>query len=142
MLVFRFRTPQSQFRTILCKYPCSNATSSKFRGQETETCNFREPKDHSVLKLVRRANSLQRDKNATAIAKCYGECSELLVFLGKEAGKRYGLSKTTAVANTTDSGAVLFLVRKGPLGMSPLDFFEFSPVDFFVLFLKFFCVTQ
>ena len=40
-------------------------------------------KDPSVLKILRRANSLRREKNATAIAKRYGECSEVLVFLGK-----------------------------------------------------------
>ena len=31
-----------------------------------------------------------REKNATAIAKRCGECSEMLVFQAKEAGKRYG----------------------------------------------------
>ena len=45
------------------------------------------PKDPSVLKIVRRANSLRREKNATARAKCYGECSEVLAFLG-ERGRR------------------------------------------------------
>ena len=41
------------------------------------------PKDPSLLKLVRRANSLRREKIATAIAKRYGECSEVHVFVGK-----------------------------------------------------------
>ena len=56
-------------------------------------------KDPPVLKIVRRANSLRRDKNATAIAKRYGECSEVLVFLGKrgrktvQIAKNYGSSK-------------------------------------------------
>ena len=38
------------------------------------------PKDLSVIKIGRRANSLRREKNATAIAKRYGECSEVLGF--------------------------------------------------------------
>ena len=42
------------------------------------------PKDPSVLKIVRRANSLRREKNATARAKRYGECSEVLVFSRKK----------------------------------------------------------
>ena len=44
--------------------------------------NLAFPKDPSVLKIVRRANSLRREKNATATAKRYGVCSEVLVFLG------------------------------------------------------------
>ena len=39
-----------------------------FMGPWTLAC----PKDLSVLKLVRRANSLRREKNATAIANRYG----------------------------------------------------------------------
>ena len=41
------------------------------------------PKDPTVLKIVRRANSLRREENAAAIAKRYGEYSEVLAFLGK-----------------------------------------------------------
>ena len=50
------------------------------------------PKDPSVLKIVRRSKftTAREKKNATAIATRHGECSEVLVFLGKEAGKRYG----------------------------------------------------
>ena len=53
----------------------------------------------SVLKIVRRANSLQRAKKTTAIAKCYGECSEELVFPRKKRqensmdSKNYGGTK-------------------------------------------------
>ena len=42
------------------------------------------PKDPSVLKIVRRANSLRREKFGTEVAKRYGECSEVLVFPGKK----------------------------------------------------------
>ena len=52
-------------------------------------------------------------KFGTAVAQRYGECSEMLVFLGKGGRKTVQRVKTTAVA---DSGAVPFLVRKGPLG--------------------------
>ena len=55
-------------------------------------------KDPPVLKMVRRANSLRGEKNATAIAKRYGECSEVLVFLGKRGRKTVRMLKTTAVA--------------------------------------------
>ena len=47
------------------------------------------PKDPPVLKIVRRVNSVRGVKNATAVAKRYGECSEMFVSLGKEAGKRH-----------------------------------------------------
>ena len=74
--------------------------SSGRKGQEC-------PKDPSVLKIVRRANSLRREKNATAIAKRYRECSEVLVFLRRrgrktvqrvknlEAAKYYGIERST-----------------------------------------------
>ena len=51
------------------------------------------PKDPPVLKRVRRANSLRREKNATAIAKRYGGCSEVLVFLGKRGRKTVRFEK-------------------------------------------------
>ena len=51
------------------------------------------PKDPSVLKIVRRANSLRRGKNATAITKRYGECSEVLVFVGKRRRKTVRIVK-------------------------------------------------
>ena len=54
---------------------------------------WRCPKDPSVLKRVRRANSLRREKNATAIAKRYGECSEVLVFLGERGRKTVRIAK-------------------------------------------------
>ena len=60
-----------------------------------------------------------RKKNATAIAKRYGECSEVLVFLRKRGRKtvrrvqNYGGSKILRIR-----APVLFLVRKGPLGSS------------------------
>ena len=56
------------------------------------------------------------------VAKRYGEGSEMLVFLGKRGRKpvyRQCKTGTSAVANfenSTDSGAMVFLVRKGPLG--------------------------
>ena len=51
------------------------------------------PKDPSVLKIVRRANSLRREENCTATAKRYGECSEVLVFLGKRGRKTVRIVK-------------------------------------------------
>ena len=61
------------------------------------------PKDPSVLKIVRRANLLRRDNFGTEVAKRYGECSEVLVFLGKRGRetvrivKNYGGSKTLRI---------------------------------------------
>ena len=55
--------------------------------------SFGYPKDPSVLKIVRRANLLRREKNATAITKRYGECSEVLVFLGKRGRKTVQILK-------------------------------------------------
>ena len=60
---------------------------------------YGDPKDPSVLKIVRRANSLRREKFGTEVAKRYGVCSKVLVFLGQRGrktvriGKNYGGSK-------------------------------------------------
>ena len=80
--------------------------------------DLQNPKDPSVLKIVRKANSLRRDKNATAITKRYGWFSEVLLFLGKKRQENgTGTKILRRQQKTTDSSAVLFLVRKGPLGM-------------------------
>ena len=42
------------------------------------------PKDPPILKILRRVNFGMGTKFATAMAKRYGECSEMLVFLGKK----------------------------------------------------------
>ena len=64
------------------------------RGCDSGTCVAkRYPKDPSVLKIVRRANSLRREKNATAIAKRYGQCPEVLAFLGKRGRKTVQILK-------------------------------------------------
>ena len=64
-------------------FPSSHSESAKWQvsgrgdGQHAPAAGAH-PKDPPVLKIVRRANSLRREKNATAIAKRYGECSEVL----------------------------------------------------------------
>ena len=74
-------------------------TTTATKSVSSKRCSPPNPKDPSVLKIVRRANSLRREKNATARAKRYGECSEVLVFLGKRGRKtvwkvkNYGGSK-------------------------------------------------
>ena len=71
-------------------------------------CN---PRDPPVLKLLRRVNFGTGRNFGTDVAKHYGEGSEMLVFLGKR-----GRKTVRRWQNSTDSCAVLFLVRKGPLG--------------------------
>ena len=57
------------------------------------------PEDPSVLKIVRRVNSAQAVKFGTEMRKRYGDCSEMLVFLGKRSKetvriiKNYGPSE-------------------------------------------------
>ena len=53
-------------------------------------------------------------RNATAIAKRYGECSEVLAFLGKRGRKTVRIVQNYGgIANkATDSGAVLLLAWK------------------------------
>ena len=56
-------------------------------------------------------------KKATAIAKRCGECSEMLVFLRKRGRKTVRIIENYRGSNfATESTAVRFLVRKGPLG--------------------------
>ena len=61
------------------------------------------PKDPPVLKRLWRVNSARGPKFTTTIANWYGECSEMLVFLGKrgretvEIMKNYGGSKTLRI---------------------------------------------
>ena len=74
------------------------------------------PKDPPILKIQRRVNSVRwliRYDNGNNT-----ESAEKWLFFPeeKEVEKRYREWKTMAVANTTDSSAVVFLVRKGPLG--------------------------
>ena len=73
------------------------------------------PRDPPVLKILRRVNFGAGSKFSTDAAKRYGEGSEVLVFLGEQAGKRYGYLKLRRWQNSTDSSVVLFSVRKGPL---------------------------
>ena len=80
------------------------------------------PKDPSVLKIVRRENSLRREKNATATAQRYGECSEVLVFLGKIGRKTVRIVKTTAVAKYYGFGRRTIFSTEGSFGLSVMRF--------------------
>ena len=75
------------------------------------------PKDPSVLKIVRRVNFGTGSKFGTDVAKRYGEGSEVPCF-SRQKWQENGIKseKLRREQNTTDSSAVLFLVRKGPLG--------------------------
>ena len=77
-------------------------------------------KNPSVLKIVWRVNFGTGIKFGTDVAKRYGEGSEVLVFLRKKRGRKtvriLNSEKPRWWQNSTDSSAVLFLVRKGPLG--------------------------
>ena len=75
------------------------------------------PKDPSVVKIVRRGNFGTGSKFGTDVAKRYGEGSEVLVFSRKKRQENgTDPEKLRRWQNSTDSSAVLFLVRKGPLG--------------------------
>ena len=52
-----------------------------------------DPEDPPVLKILRRANFGTGTKFATTIAKRYGECSEILVFLGEKDRKTVQILK-------------------------------------------------
>ena len=96
---------QSRDSTVAARRVQSVTVPSSRVSRECRSPGLRSPplknarKDPSALKIVRRANSLRREKNATATAKRYGECSEVLVFLGKRGRKtvrvvkNYGGSK-------------------------------------------------
>ena len=70
------------------------------------------PKGPSVLKIVRRANSLRREKNATARAKR----SEVLAFLGERGRKTVQIVKTTAVAKYYGFGGRTIFSTEGSFG--------------------------
>ena len=75
--------------------------SSRGEAQKVENGVEKEsnyPMDPFVLKRVRRVNSVRAVNVGTAIRKRYGDCSEMLVFPRKRTEKRYGKSKTMAVA--------------------------------------------
>ena len=76
------------------------------------------PEDPPVLKIVRRACSLRGEKNAMAIAKRYGECSEVLVFLGKRGRKTVRMVKTTAVAKCYGIERRIVFSMEGSFGYS------------------------
>ena len=79
---------------------------------------FSNPREPPVLKILRRVNFGTGSKFGTDVAKRYGEGSEVHVFLGKRDRKRCAdTEKLRRWQNSTDSSAVLFLVRKGPLGL-------------------------
>ena len=72
--------------------------------QNQEGC----PEDPSVLKIVRRADSLRREqKRYGDIARRYGECSEVLVFLRKR-----GRKTAQRVKNYPKDPSVLKMVRR------------------------------
>ena len=73
-------------------------------------------RDPPGLKILRRANFGTGRKFGTDITKRYGEGSEMSVFLGENGTDNEKLRRKQ---NTTDSSAVPFLVRKGPLGYAP-----------------------
>ena len=75
------------------------------------------PKDPPVLSLVRRENLAREEKFGPPVAKRYGECSEMFVFLMILRLKNGTDSKEVRrQQNSTASDAVLFFVRKGPVG--------------------------
>ena len=97
----------------------SPVISLRGNGRQPDKSHFLRPpnpKDPSVLKIVRRANSLRGEKNATAIAKRYGECSEVLVFLGKRGRKTVRIVKTTAVAKYYGFGRRTIFSTEGSFG--------------------------
>ena len=75
------------------------------------------PRDPPVLKILRRVNFGTGRKFGTDVAKRYGEGSEMPCFSRKKRQENgTDIEKLRRWQNTTDSCAVLFLVRKGPLG--------------------------
>ena len=84
--VIGYNLPKGPFRP---KGPFLTKIEEPFR-------TFRVP--HGTVLIVWRVNSVQAVKFGTEIRKRYGDCSEMLVFPRKRTEKRYGQSKTTAVA--------------------------------------------
>ena len=81
-----------------------------------------------------------------AVAKQYGECLEMLVFLRRNR-KRYRYSKSTAVAKYYGfERRTIFLVRKGPWGAHALSVIKMTGVSktsllMFVVFARFLIST-
>ena len=78
--------------------------------------DMRVPKGPSRTKNTTDSKFTIRSKFATAIVKHYGGHFETTIF---KATNRYRNSKfaTAIVKNTTELSVVVFLVRKGPLGV-------------------------
>ena len=85
-------------------------------------------------------------KFGTEIAKCYGEGSEKKACFSWHKGRKRKTAQTVKelwlYQNTTDSGAVVFLVRKAPVGT--LSFLVFWELLFFLakIFLFFLSVSS
>ena len=77
---------------------------------------WKNSKDPSVLRIVRRASSQRREKFGTEAAKRYGECSEVLVFPGKRGRKAVQIVKTTAVAKYYGFGRRTIFSTEGSFG--------------------------
>ena len=81
-----------KFPRLPWKFHEPGSSSRLARGQSLSS-----QKDPLVLNFVWRVNSVREENVAMAVAKHYGKCSEVLVFL-KKAGKGYRCQDTTAVA--------------------------------------------
>ena len=80
-----------------------------------ENMTLASPKDPPVLKSLRRANSARTVKFGMEIRKRYGETARTrLLSQGREAGKRYRESKTTAWRVPNPPGANPLVAERAP----------------------------